>query len=173
MRWVILKNLADIILKHRRGCIVEIGVGTSTIILLECAKLAKVKFYTCDKQKNRQFEYNNHTHFLGTSIDFIKIFNDKPSVVFLDGCHDYNIVLKELNFFLDNLIEGGVIFLHDTLPPEEKYLVKSQCSDSYRIRQEFENRKDIVECFTWPYTAADKGLTMILKKSLNRPYYLK
>ena len=40
----------------------------------------------------------------------------------------------------------------------------------YKVRQELETRDDI-QIFTWPYTAANCGLTMVMKKEPNRPYY--
>ena len=171
--WIILDSLAGIILHHRPGCVVEIGVGEgfSTRILFKHVEEAKVKFYTCDVNSKIGFDYKDHFHFLGTSFDFIKQFNDIPSVVFLDGNHDYEVVSVEVEFFLKSLVEGGIIFLHDTYPRNEKHLDKGRCSDSYKLRQEYEKRRDIVDCFTWPYTAWNYGLTMIIKKPANRLYF--
>ena len=170
-RWTILDALVGVILFNRKGCVVEIGSGESTNILAKYSKEADVNLYTCDLNKNIPLFFNKHFHFQGSSFEFIKQFNDIPAVVFLDGNHDYEITSKEVEFFLEKLLVGGVIFLHDTYPPSKSKLVREHCSDSYRLRQEYEKRKNIVDTFTWPYTAGDCGLTMIIKKSLDRPFY--
>lgn len=173
--WIILDALVGIILHYRPGCVVEIGVGEgfSTRVLFKHVKDAGVKFYTCDINSKIEFDYKNHSHFLGTSFDFMKQFNDIPSVVFLDGCHQAQIVLEEVEFFLRKLISGGVIFLHDTAAAEAKNLGPKGASTSYRVRQYYETLIDEVDCFTWPYTARNHGLTMILKKEKDRPYWRK
>lgn len=173
MSWIIIDKLTDIILQNREGCIVEIGSSvvnnSSTHILAKYAKAQDVKFYSCDiKAINSLFE--NHIVFVGESEKFMKQFNDIPSIVLLDGCHDSNIVEKEVNYFINKIIEGGIIFMHDTYPPSERYLQKEFSSNCYKVRQKLEKRKDI-NCFTWPYTAWNCGLTMIMKKEKNRPYY--
>jgi len=65
-----------------------------------------------------------------------------------------------------------VIFLHDTMPPSEEFITETACDDVYRLRQELEKRDDL-DCFTWPYTASYMGLTMIIKKETDRPYWEK
>ena len=178
MSWVILENLAGIILKNVEGCVVEIGVASlqhgSTKILYDHAKKAGVKFYTCDPHPRKIItpEYEWHKHFPIKSEEFIKIFDDTPALVFLDGCPEYDVVIKDVRFFLDKLAVGGGIFLHNTYPPEERFLDRGAAADCYRVRQEMEREKD-VDCFTWPYPSIQHsvGLTMILKKPKDRPYY--
>jgi len=173
--WIILDSLVGIILHYRLGCVVEIGVGEgfSTRVLFKHVKDAGVKFYTCDINSEIEFDYKDHFHFLGASFDFMKQFTDIPSVVFLDGCHHDEIVFKEVEFFLTRLVPGGVIFLHDTAAAEAKNLGPKGASTSYKVRQCYETLTDEVDCFTWPYTARNHGLTMILKKEKDRPYWRK
>ena len=171
--WIILDSLVGIILHYRPGCVVEIGVGEgfSTRVLFRHVKEAGVNFHTCDVNSKIKFEYENHFHFLGTSFDFMKQFNDTPSVVFLDGCHHSEVVFKEVEFFLECLVPGGIIFMHDTAPASVKNLSPKGASDCYKVRQYYEKSVEEIDCFTWPYTARGHGLTMILKKELNRPFY--
>lgn len=171
--WIILDSLVGVILHYRPGCVVEIGVGEgfSTRVLFKHVKEAGVKFYTCDISSKINFDYKKHTHFLGASFDFMNQFNDIPSVVFIDGCHSADLVFPEVKFFLEKLVEGGVIFMHDTYPDSEENLAPKRCSTSYEVRQYYEKLTQEVDCFTWPYTARGYGLTMILKKEKNRPYY--
>jgi len=175
--WIILERLIEPILNNRKGCIVEIGMGASTPMFAKYAEKHKVKFYSCDKNslKTGQPLFKGHSIFEGISFDFMKQFNDTPAVVLIDGCHDYAVVKKEFEFFLDKLMEGGVIFLHDTLPPKENYLASNMSSDVYKLRQEIEKKGYVlnIDVFTWPYTAIDCGLTMVIKKEKDRPYWRK
>ena len=177
-KWIILDLLAGVILAYRKGCVVEIGVGpslnSSTGVLYRRAEEANVKFYTCDTSERKTkilyglYDYSKHIHFHGTSENFMKKFNDKPSIVFIDGSHKKEMVIKEVRFFLNIMRKGGVIFLHDTFPPSKRFLNSRKCGDVYKARQELEKE---MNCFTWPYTAADVGLTMIMKHDKNRPHF--
>ena len=98
-------------------------------------------------------------------------------MVFIDGEHTYETVRIELDFFLPRLAYGGVIFLHDTFPAQERLLEKDKDGrkpgDVYRARQELERNPD-VDVVTFPYTALGQGLTMVLKHipNKNRPHWL-
>ena len=175
--WIILERLSEIILKNVDGHIVEIGMGASSFILNKLAVELNRTHYCCDisKRKGKWVEkgedLKNTMFYRGRSIDWIKNFPDVPlALVFLDGEHVYNTVIQEFNFFLTRLVSGGVIFLHDTYPLKEWVQPKGKyCGDVYKVRQELELRKDI-QIFTWPYTAINCGLTMVMKK-LEKPFY--
>jgi len=170
--WVIMDRLAEVILTHRRECIVEIGMGASTAILAKHAKIAKVKLYSCDNNPRKTGKplFNGHTIYKGKSFDFIKTFKDTTALVLIDACHAYGVAKLEFDFFFTRLLEGGVIFLHDTAPPTEALLDPKGCHDVYRLRQDLEKRTDL-DCFTWPYTALNMGLTMVIKKEKDPPYW--
>ena len=184
-KWVMLDAVAGIVLSQKllRLPVVEIGSSygdvvkekrKSSTILIDRARQADVDIYTCDIKKQCVTDYPKHKHFAMSSFDFMKEFatwDVKPALVFLDGCHDYDVVIEEVKFFLEVLATHGVILMHDTYPRKEKSLRHGACSDSYRVRQEVEGWRNIVDCFTWPYTAGSCGLTMIMKKEENRPYF--
>lgn len=172
--WIILEQLVPVILYYRPYCIVEIGAGASTVYLARRAEEFGVKFYSCDKAPRKNKTYcDNHIFVQKFSEDFMKEFDDTPAIVLIDGDHSYEMAKKEFDFFFDKLIPGGVIFLHDTLPPVEFYTAPTACHDVYKLRQELEQRTDEMDCFTWPYTAGYAGLTMVLKKEKDRPYWEK
>lgn len=186
--WSMLNAIVGVILHYRRGCVVEIGSTfgdavrekrQSTIILSDHAQLFDRNFYTCDIRKQVKMDYDKHRHFAISSLHFMAQYdvsiNEVPAVVFLDGCHDAEVVLPEVQFFFPRLITGGVIFMHDTLPVNEKHVLdKGLCSDSYLVRQEIETWcPEKADCFTWPYTAGPHGLTMVIKKEEDRAYYRK
>lgn len=178
--WIILDRLSDIILSAVEGCVVDIGAGLSTLVLAKYSKSFNRIHYSCDTSKKRFIVghgcHKSHKYFIGTSLDFMEQFNDVPALVFIDGTHEYDIVTKEVNFFLEKLNKGGVLFLHDTYPPHKKYINKKDkgCGQIYLIRQQLENNKDFW-CFTWPYSSQAQGcgLTMVMKKYDNLPFYLK
>lgn len=170
--WSILEHLVPIIVFFRPYCIVEIGAGASTIYLARIAEQYGVKLYSCDKSPRKNKVYHkNHIFIQKFSEDFMKEFDDTPSVVLIDGDHRYDTAKKEFDFFFDKLVPGGVIFLHDTMPPKEEFLTDTACSDVYKLRQELEGRPEKMDVFTWPYTAGYMGLTMVMKKEENRPYW--
>ena len=172
--WIILERLADIILYFVPGCIVEIGLGASTVVLAKVAREYNVKHYAIDTSKSRcesiesksKTNHKNLIVYRGRSLDFIEEFDDSPSLVFIDGCHKSEVVLKEAMFFLEKLNPGGIMFFHDMYLCEEwkgRHEEKGKYSDTYLARWILENMKN-VWCFTFPYTAAACGLTMVMKK---------
>ena len=168
--WIMLEQLVPIILYFRPHCIVEIGAGASTIYLARQAEHYGVKLYSCDKSpRKRQIYFKDHIFIQKFSRDFIKEFDDIPSVVLIDADHKYEVAKMEFDFFFEKLVPGGVIFIHDTLPPVDYYVSPTACGDVYRLRQDLERRTDEMDCFTWPYTAGYSGLTMVLKKEKDRP----
>lgn len=170
--WSILKGLIDIILYYRPYCVVEIGCGLSTPILAQAAENAGVKMYSCDMKESKAISYGrHHFHSIGLSCNFIKKFDETPAIVLIDGNHNYETAKMEFDFFFDKLVSGGVIFIHDTYPPHERKLAQNACGDVYRLRQELETRTDEMDCFTWPYTAGWDGLTQVIKKEKERPYW--
>ena len=169
--WSLLKVLVPIILFYRPYCIVEIGAGASTIHLARIAERFGVRLYSCDKSSHKNKTYfKDHIFVQKMSVDFIKEFEDTPSVVLIDADHSYEVAKIEFDFFFEKLIPGGVIFLHDTMPPHAEYLEKTACHDVYKLRQDLEKRDDL-DCFTWPYTAGFCGLTQIIKKEEGRPFW--
>jgi len=187
--WIILEKLVPIILDNIEGCVVDIGIGSSTELLSDYSFQFGRKHFSCDiNQKFCNWAEKTLSHleiFCGSSDDFINQFSDIPvAVVFIDGDHHYPVVLKEVNFFLSKLVFGGVIFMHDTFPskwqdiygfvnkkPGKNYgKYYDVTCDSYLVRQQLEQRKDLM-VFTWPYTASNFGLTMIMKKNMEGPEF--
>lgn len=171
--WSVLATLCDIILYHRPFCIVELGAGDSTALLAQTAERFGVEFHSVDIKPWKRRTYKKKFYFHNMLIeDFMKEFKGTPAIVLIDANHDYEVAKKEFEFFFDKLVEGGVIFLHDTYPPCERMLDKLSCSDVYRLRQDIEKMdKNVLDVFTWPYTAKWCGLTMVMKKEKDRPYW--
>lgn len=170
--WVIIERLGDIILKNVEGCIIEIGIGRSTPMFIEFASKFNREHYCFDMLKKKYVWAKKHgcKVITGKSPENLNQFPDiLVAMGLIDGDHRYEVAIQEVNFFLQKLSPGGILFIHDTYPPE-KWLGEERCGDVYRVRQELEIRSN-VQTFTWPYTAVGCGLTMVMKKELDRPYY--
>ena len=169
--WNMLDSLVPIILSNVKGCVVDIGIGPSTRVLFKHSSALKRDHYSCDKKESRcdwAREIGISDVYFGKSLEFIKQFPDIPvALAFIDGYHKYEVVIQETKFFLKKLAVGGVLFLHDTYPPFDRL---KNCGDVWRVRREME-RSD-VQTFTWPYTATDRGLTMLMKP-LRGAYYMR
>lgn len=76
---------------------------------------------------------------VGVDIDpgsdaYFAAFDDEPfDVVFIDGDHRAEQVVRDINNSRRVLNPGGVIFVHDLVPPEAKYTAPEWCGDGYRI----------------------------------------
>jgi len=170
--WLLLNRIGDVVLFFRPHCIVEIGAGESSAVLAWLAQKHNVTFYSCDKKKAKGHIYNeNHLFYQMMSDKFMKEFDDTPALVLIDGDHRYDQAKKEFEFFFERLIPGGVIFLHDSFPPHEIYLDEFGCGEVYKLRRELEQRTDEMDCLTFPYTGKWMGLTMVIKKDPERPWW--
>lgn len=178
--WTIIQKLGDVILSKIGGCIFEVGIGKSTLILKQFADDFKRDHYCLDKNERKctWAKGIGCKVILGETKNTLDSFPEiLVAMGLIDGRHDSITVRLEMNFFLNLLTPGGVIFMHDTyLQTDAKIRDESHprglAGDVYKVRQELEKRKD-VQTFTWPYTAMNQGLTMVMKRELNRPYYRK
>jgi len=175
--WTIIERLGDVILQHTEGCVFEIGIGKSTLILKELANRNNRELY-CFEISRRKCEWAKGIGCrtcLGKTRVTLDLFSDIPIAMgLIDGRHDSATVRFEANFFLKRLTPGGMIFLHDTYMQSDAKIrdeshPRGASGEVYIVRQELELRKDL-QVFTWPYTAMNQGLTMVLKMEENRPY---
>lgn len=175
--WDILEVVTNKVLQYNPGDIIEIGMGESTKVLAACAYQHDVKLYSCDLKMGGRGDYFDkpvskcHHCFVGSSKKFMKQYKGNPSIVLLDGSHLYEDIKREVDFFLPRMKIGGVMFLHDTMPPDEGFLHDEMCGQAYKIRQDLEVTNE-VDTFTWPYSALSVGLTMVMKHNDDRPDYL-
>jgi hypothetical protein len=174
--WIILDKLVRVILYYRPYCVVEIGVGESTKVLARICEDFDLTLYCCDIKREKMVKYfSKQQNYLCRSDDFMDEFDkleENPAVVLIDGDHHYDVARMEFDYFFEKLVPGGVIFLHDTMPPHEEHLRETASGDVYRLRQELEKRDDL-NCFTWPYTATYAGLSMVIKKDKDGRYWEK
>ena len=105
-----------------------------------------------------------------TSDEFFLNNNDKFDIIFIDGLHQYEQVIKDVKNSLNCLTKNGIILLHDCLP-------RTLWNQVYpRINSDWNGDvwKAIVECRTYEnidtYTCiADRGIGVIVpRKNMNK-----
>jgi dTDP-4-dehydrorhamnose reductase len=117
----------------------------------------------------------NITYVKGKTRDFgkyIKESNLQYELAFIDADHSSNEAYNDFVDLFENLMDNGIIFLHDTYPTVQELTIPSYCNDSYKvpemIRKNYSERADILTIPVCP------GLTMIRKRKylpwmLNEP----
>jgi len=116
---------------YGNGSIVEIGSfkGRTTICLALGSKLkGREKIYAVDPlidpQIRQQFTENIKKAkvddyvipLFKKSEEAISDFTAPTRLLFIDGCHEYEEVKKDILLWKKHLIEGGIIAMHDYLP---------------------------------------------------------
>lgn len=172
--WILLDALLPVILHHREGCLVEIGIGLSTFFMCKHGQTYGREVYSIDLNSEKTQRYNYNKVFEGHKVIWqdsrkvSKLFDIPIAVLLIDGYHAYDFAKTEFDNLWPHVVDGGVVFIHDTYPPSEDFLIPEACGDVWRLRQELEKRPDM-DCFTWPYTAKWMGLTMCVKKEKELP----
>lgn len=179
--WRYIDAIAPVILSEVEGCVVDLGIGLSTQVLTKHSAEYKRKHYSIDKSekvciwaKDPHITHDLHEIRQEKVSDFIEYLDkseERPALILHDSNHRAKVILHEVSFFIEKLAYGGVIFIHDTCPMsgyfERDLARKGRENDTYKARQVFEKRTDI-DVLTWRQGC---GLTMILKKDPNEPYY--
>lgn len=120
-----------------------------------------------EESNNAKYLHANHQdRFIFYKGDSDTFFRDAAradgqwELIFIDGDHSEEQVLKDVGNALDHLAEDGLIVLHDTFPPSEEYATDEYCGTAYRAVISLRQRDDI-EVYTFRMTY---GLTLVGKK---------
>lgn len=57
--------------------------------------------------------------------------NEKWDIIFIDGLHEFNQVLRDIENSLEHLNENGTIVCHDMLPHSENMLALNKCGNGW------------------------------------------
>ena len=109
-----------------------------------------------------------------TSDQFFEQNKDKFDIIFIDGLHIYEQVIKDIFNSIKILNQNGIILVHDCLPRKLWYQTPTRMSDTWNG----DVWKAIVECRTLEnidtYTClADEGIGVIKIRKNNNPLNLK
>ena len=171
-RWGLLGILSDYFLNYTQGHILEIGCGESSIYLSKLAEKYDRTCYHCEysrsgvenmKNTKGYFGYKSIV-FTGKSDDFFKDLGSqlpKIALAFIDGDHEYEQVKKDFWNTWKSIVKGGVVFLHDTSPPNDSWKVPEKCGTVYRLREDLELSD--FNIFTFTKSSFGVGLTMVQK----------
>lgn len=109
--------------------------------------------------------------FLGTSDEFFALPAElvgEWDLIFIDGDHSRTQVLRDVYNSLDVLAEGGLIAMHDTLPPTRDHTHEKWSGTAYEAAIELRGLEDL-EVYTFPVTY---GLTLVGKIGAEFPWAL-
>lgn len=198
-RYRIFEDLGQYVLNGVNGDILEIGVGESSHFLSKIAKKFNRRLYHCDVSPSKivnpmtvpgylsdadeitYFEerdpdpvsFKRVVCYAGTSDSLFKKVPITPiSLAFIDGDHTYAQARRDFWNVWPLVVEHGVVFLHDTFPPDESWTIENLCGDVWRLRRELE-LDDSMDVFTFTRgLAIGVGLTMVRKREADRkPYH--
>jgi len=110
-RWDIINSFI-----HKNGSKTYLEVGLQSGICRDHIMVSPENKTTVDPDSRA----NNPTHQM-TSDEFFNQNKDTFDVIFIDGLHHGDQVLKDIENSLKILNEGGMIFCHDMLPVEEEH----------------------------------------------------
>ena len=102
-----------------------------------------------------------------TSDEYFSKYNDKFDIVFVDGLHHYEQIIKDIDNSLAVLNDNGFIVIHDLLPLREAAANKKKTNgtaewngDVWRVSFDLVSRSDI----TFRLVSCDFGCGIISKK---------
>ncbi len=83
-------------------------------------------------------DINNTCNFNGifncmTTDNFFTINKTKFDMIFIDACHDFEVVCRDLDNSIEFINDNGIILLHDTYPINQHMTSCNLCSNSYLI----------------------------------------
>jgi hypothetical protein len=96
-------------------------------------------------------DYNN-----GSDDFFQNYKGDKFDVIFVDGDHHSEQVIKDYNNSIKILNQNGLIFIHDLLPPDLKHCGQDSCGDGYQLLNYFVDNN-----YNYLTIPQDFGLTLL------------
>lgn len=104
-----------------------------------------------------------------TSDQFFSIWVGQPfDLVFIDGDHHHDQVVRDIDGAFRNLSDDGVVVMHDCLPPDPNYESPALCGTAWRAFARLRQRPD-VEAFC---VDADFGVGVAWKAENSSPVIL-
>lgn len=74
------------------------------------------------------------THLMTTDAFFAQLDPaTRYDVVYIDACHEFRQMNTDFNHAVAHLNARGLIFVHDLVPPSEKFVQPQFCGDSYKF----------------------------------------
>lgn len=103
-----------------------------------------------------------------SSDEYFSKINDKFGLIFIDGDHRKDQVIRDVYNSLKVLEDGGMIALHDTYPPTPADTEENLCGTAYKAAISLRSTGNF-EMFTFPVTY---GLTLLHPEYMGVPSWL-
>lgn len=168
MRWEILNRLIE---KHGYTRYLEIGTQNphSNFNRIHI----KHKFCVEPNPHYGGHDYSSIIDFVGTSDAYFDSIKGKPieyDIIFIDGLHHNDQVLRDIENSLNHLSGGGTIMCHDTLPTHPNHAVRVDPGgiwngDVYRAIMQLRVERDDLMIHT---IDTDHGCTIIQRGKSSR-----
>ena len=107
--------------------------------------------YESRREEVKFYQMTSDEFFLGNVSKF--------GLIFIDGDHHADQVRRDVSNSLRRLQDGGLIVMHDTLPPTINETDESLCGTAYQVAKELRADKQL-EVYTFPVTF---GVTLVGK----------
>lgn len=146
------------------GCETYLELGIYTGITFETVVPLVKRAIGVDINDNRNKKIGEFYQM--TTDDFFKKFKDTVDIIFIDGNHKYESVVKDFENSLKILNKYGIILLHDTDPSDKNLLNPLYCNDCHKIVDYISNNHPELNIITLPLTIA--GLSIAMRKNDRR-----
>ena len=116
-----------LIQKHNYKSYLEVGTQNPASNFNQVTCDSKFCIEPNPKQFGGSYDWTDDIDFVGTSDEYFESIKDteiKYDIIFIDGLHHNEQVLKDVENSLKHLSEGGSIVCHDCLPSEESHAIR-------------------------------------------------
>lgn len=94
----------------------------------------------CEYKDSVDINPKSGAKYIMSSDEFFKQCKRKYDIIFIDGCHEYEVVIRDIYNSLGCVNDNGAIVLHDCNPPVEKW--EKWCGTVWKaiveLKQEFQ-----------------------------------
>lgn len=116
-----------------------------------------------NKEDNLAFADQGSDFFFEKSVPIIK---KEFDLVLIDGDHSEDQVAKDVLNSLGSLAIGGLIVMHDTLPPDREHIAPELCGTAYKVVQQLRANSSL-QTFTFPVMY---GITLVGRRGVGFPW---
>jgi predicted O-methyltransferase YrrM len=88
--------------------------------------------------------------------------------IFIDASHKHEDVLSDFHKSIECLEDDGIIFMHDTYPPNDEFTSPHLCGTAFQTYLEISNDQNNWECVTLPIWC---GLTIVRKRPVGKKLF--
>lgn len=84
-------------------------------------------------------------------------------VIYIDACHEVQHVVRDFNNSVKHLRPGGLIFVHDLIPPNREFTAQHYCGDGYKFLSYYMKAFSPDHYMSLTPAEGDYGLTVFIR----------